>query len=1612
MELGEYPFRVKWLFVSAFAASLSLLSAELFASSDDVLSVFYSSSRIFQTAPTTGITVVAQPSTDVFLVDGVSEDLVMSYVFMPPAGTSPESYAMSFSCDDGVVVAEDACVITNAVASIVGTSATAYNTTVTCTFDQFPGATNCGLTATLIESSARLLQLEDDVLRQTQVYESPKISFQVYGVVFYIPDRNGGISANATIVSGSTMPYTFNSYDRTDQGVREILVYASAPGLSSSTGSTALNLLSSATISTTAEDRILNYDPSCLITNATATNGVVELPSPDTCGIGIAGVSEDSYPRLGFQFRTYKSGNLTFTMSWSEFGSSAESYDQSIVFEITENAPPVITSVDKKSIYRSVPCESETLVLTAYNVRYADNRTIVVKNSDDSTSTWLQTVNGFSYDSNADISTLTFESAGGLGTNVEFTLQAVFGTDTRTGIVLDPSLSLTLSFSSPPTLTSMRPTTTAVDGGDSVVLTGSFEGFDSDSIIYIGGYTISAEDFSIDSSTQLTFTSPALASLGLPYTYEVAVGICAETSSSVTLSYEVSPSLTITAVNSSVGDTGSYFVPLSGSASFLAEVSGNNNGAEYIWKIFSSSGEEINIGGTPSNLQVFTASSAHLASEETHVLACEVKNSLELTDYEEISIKLTASVDYLLVNVYTVENLTRSADTVTLVQSSVQVSSDSGSVVALQSSEISLEWTYMDQKFEVDNSSASSDVSGPTQLGLEFNIARNDLRVGSQDLRLFAFLTDNPIVSGSDTISIHVMESDLIAVVNNGVNGTLILEGNDLLLYATNSSDPDILEGEGDATDGLEYEWISCRKSLRASFSKDVEDCSDIFPSVTKASQITILAADLSTARLDTSSDPDPTFFSFGVRVSKSSRTTEAYSYFELQTVAVPQKIPALDALQVVDVKGVALVPSKVSLFGDVIVLPESADGSARWTFDMVHASQKFLFSKNGVLKTGEGFTTSRGISSRGLLGFASGSLKPSTEYKVKVSVSALNTSLESDYEVTFKTADVPTLKCNPPSQLIGIVSETRFTISAQLSFETQSIEYCFHLVSSPTKKYTVGKGCSSVPFAEFSFPIAGEYDIECIAKTVSGAEVDKVTIADKLILSTPAPVAGSTVIQTLTARLNTLNSLASSCEATKDHTCLETLISGASAFAVEVSDATQSDTSDEAQALIDGYKTYFERMSALSSTLASKTIYRPNQLMESIDQAFYMSQVPAEFVEGDATLFAYLKSAEGAANSSETDSAEPVVNNLLVEKMSGLANLSLSTSSNIVQEGTTRRRLLQDQGEVRQSFAAVLNLVSRSIAVMRAQQETCGYTGRESSEFPTTLEGSGRSTSVNGVDIPPLEVNVHVSCTRSQISKRVQGSKVSLRMCEEALGPADTQRVVIKVVGMPSTAIEGTGLLQTIKSYAEELAFVEVDGLVSVPADCLEVIMARVPTTLISTEYDNLVGGTLDNLPTADTICTPETCYTFDVSSNPQDGVSFSDKEIVILADREGLFIAGNRTAAIAIDPRPPDSLDGFLSSPGTQFLGGFAVFIAFIIFAVLFVWLSVSNFCVMSAPDAEGISDPPVASTAWEYVERDPFAREQRKNSLFTETELSTTLPDGARPPETGPLSPKAQS
>eukprot|EP00178_Gracilaria_changii_P025964 TRINITY_DN797_c0_g1_i1.p1 TRINITY_DN797_c0_g1~~TRINITY_DN797_c0_g1_i1.p1 ORF type:complete len:1594 (-),score=219.47 TRINITY_DN797_c0_g1_i1:2094-6875(-) len=1511
--------------------------------------------RQLASLPPVGITVESQSDVNFFLVNGESDELIVNFVFMPPSGSSPEEFAITFGCESSVVLLNDSCSITNTISTIVGSDSTAFNTTVACTFEAFPATTSCSLTAT-------------SLARQASQFQSNQVPVNVYGIVLYVPDENGEVSENARILSGYANSYELESFDREDQGVREIQSYGILPDNINFAGSNGISFLDLASVSVIADDQIFWYNIStCSITGSSYGPSGIILDNPTQCGLSFAARDEDVFPSFGAQFRPYKSGKFTLQLNWNSLGTTGEAYEQAVVISVVERAPPVITSISKLPIYQSLPCGVETLNITGYNFRFSDKREILTSNEGGSVSIWPEAEDSFSYDPVEDLSSLSFESSGGVGQDVSFAVIVFYGSVSANAISLQDDIFLTTNFSTPPVLLGLAPNVTEPEGGARIVLTGSFEGFKNSSFVKVGGFDIRGGDVEITENGSLSFIAPPLSSLGKHFTYDVLIEICAERSDSALLIYNVAPIVFITAADSSTNDDNSYVIPYDGEVTFVAEVSANNVNVTYLWTLVSADGNVMSLGNATVNQQIFTVTPDMIRPSGTrYALRVAVTNSIALSDSSEVAIVLANPVDeYILVNVFEIETLQRSLNTTTLIQASLVVEVN-------DITEVFLEWVYKGERYVVDESrgfrnasSSAQDVTGPTKLGLEFNIARRDLEIGVSQLELIATLANNPDINGRDSINVIVVASELEAIINDGLNGTLILSGNDLQLNGGNSFDPDVLPDESNPTTEIQYDWSGCRSSLDSSFSTSVSDCSSILPEILNSVNITIAAADLFTSRLDTDADPLPTFFVFGLVVSKDNRSSETYAYFEFRTTETTGDVPSLSSLEVVDGKGIPVDLKSANIFSDIVIQPESDDAFVTWSFDMSRINQQYLLLQEGVLKAGPGFVSTRGEKSRLPLAFAASALEEATEYVVAVTVFSSQSSLVQTYEISFVTSEAPSLSCTGPIESSGITSETMFTVSGLLSFETQGIEYCFSLISSLNERFSVGKGCSSVPFASFSIHKDGTYQIECEARTLGGNLVDKVTLNNTLSVNTPAPPGDQTILGNLAERLANLTEEAAFCEAVRDHGCLTSLISVVSNVAGIIVSVTDSDTSEEAQLLVDQTQSYVANLSRISEELTRTTVYSPNQILPAIDLTFYLLLVPQRLIGDESTLFAALRQAETAIEITEDNTIEALVSDSLVEKVSTIANLSISIAFNIGQEGTSRRRLLQEPGSIRRAFGVLLLKTTRFIASVRSQQENCGFSGIESTALGESDITRQVSTTYSSPDVSPVELHIQVSCNGDQVKEVVELAEIRRKLCPNMIPDLSSRRVIVTIIVIPEESLTATGLLVDVENRVTQCPILEVRGLATeeIPPQCFEITMKIDGSGESSGEIKAGILRNASSVPLD--FCDMDDCFVF--QTDEEDVVSVTDASITILTKNQGLLIAGVPKERIA-GPVTEDIRGNGLGDVGSVGVA-IGIGVAFVLGTVLLMWFAATHL-VVAAP-AAAIEDD------WEYVERDVYGR-----------------------------------
>lgn len=1536
---------------------------------------------LFQTShqeafvPEVGLTLLSEDSSvNLILDNGETEDFSFSFLFVPENGTTVDSYDFQFLCEDETMNIDQSCDTASSEITVSNSDVLAYNSSVTCSLAGFPGTTTCRLTAVPVNEVVEGTVAARQEIRHETIFTSAPLTVTISGIVFFIPDTNGGRSISSTIISGVGRSFKLEQYDRVQQNPREMSVSIYDNKKGELKGSKGLDVFLTGGISIIDDDPILHFDPvGCDFIGAQHIDGQLRFPNASQCALGVAVRDNSSLVSFGVQVRAYKSGNYSFDIQFPSFLSSGEDYIQVIQIEIVETAPPVITAIEKDLMYKSVPCGPQTMKITGYNVHLADGREIVVQNDDGTTTVWTEALSQFLDNRLSDISEMTFISAGGSGTNVPFNLIARFGGDLRTGVTLDQSLDSKLSFSTKPALSTIRPNFARVQGGPAIQLTGNFEGLSSTSFILVGGFMINYKDILSQSTSRLTFFAPPRAQLGLEYKYNVTVNLCAEQSNPAMLVYYAPPLLEIIATSTSQDDENVYLIPDMGST-FVATAMQNSEGLTYQWQVTTSSNEQVNTGSIPKDKQQFLVDPTIFpATSDVYTLSVTGTNTLGLSHTAAISIRpVKPDEEFMTVIIYPPGNLTRSLGYPVLIQASISA------MTGTSDSAIVFLWTYLGKEYIVDESVPAAraarvdeTMTGPTLLGLEFNIAREDLQIGETALSLNVYEKSNPDRGGTFITTIIVDPSVLKAKINDGVNGTVILTGTDLKLTGEGSRDPDVISEKDEPDSDLKYEWFGCRKSLMSSFNEEVSDCSALI-SQSNQQTITIKSDALFNRRLDKGTNPKPTYFLFGLKVSKGSRSTITYTYFQLQTSSTNEKVPMLTSLEVVNGKGIVLDKSAVSSYSEIIIRPWTDEGTISWKYDMRREHQKYLLTQKGVLKGGNEFLSDWTATSRLPLRFSAGALEPNQKYTIVVKASAKGTSLVTDNEITFMTLEAPRLICEAPIVSTGNLSETMFTVSARMTFETERIEYCFTIVTSPSQKISVGKGCSSVPFAKFTFDIAGTFDIECMAKTVDGVIMDTMVLPSAITVEPIESNPNATPIQIVSARLDRLETRVQDCKRLRDHACLMTLMSLADEITADVEDVlNESETeTEETTALREKAQSYIGNLASIIGELAEAGVVKATQTDSLVQVSFSMCNVPSEFFTYDALvsslsllndLYSYLISSES-----------PVLSDVNAQKTIACVNQTIGAANVLVGEGSSRRRLLRESCDSR--LDCLVPQISLFMVLIQQQQSECGTSMKSDGNYPALETRRSRENNTSG---PTVVVGSSTVCQQnSEIEAQADKDHKSILKLENPT----PDKLTLTTLLIPAQYFQCMGLdlktnygLRVITNQEDETSnreyelkmLTEENGLKEKDAEMYELVFKNSGED----ETTNTLGNQCPKSEKAET-----------------EKVTVSDNSVTFSVKRSGLFVGGRAAAnpATMIAGMSGGLLIGLLVSMG----------IVILIVSIIAVWF-IATSCV-------ALPDLPVV-TNWEYVERDMFGRGDVPDGVESSNPVgSPNVPDGANPPE----------
>lgn len=1364
---------------------------------------------------------VTPKSTDLIgalLEDGKSNEFSFSWLVSLETGDLDgeqklAGYETKLRCNDTSILdgASDCELESSSAEGDEGEDGFAYFSVVAaCAADRFPGFVGCYLSLDPPSSSAvsRIESVESTVF---------VAGFTVYSLE---GSADGNVTKDTEIFSGAGRGVVQRSFqlNATNAGLFGVRLFT-ADG-KRILGQDAALLFNEAEISTNETDAIFLYDQaSCLPGNfsspeAEQVAGVLTLAPAETCGFGTAPSQAGYDSVLGVRVRPFKVGRKEMTFTWSDFrirnvdGSQGVPYSQSFSIEVEdiEKPPPVLQEISLSSGFSDLPgkpCAAEdrkaSVVVRAYNVHTAESRTLRIlqsgaKGSKEILQEWEEDESSYNYDLLTDSSTFSFGNKGGSGQNLSFELAVQYEGDSAPKIAVplhSLPVDIGLSFTSPVSVQELAPSVVDFSGGD-VVLIGNFENasFESGDRLLIEGGGIAANtsvEILSQNYTHIIFVAPSTDKATEPFSAKIALEICGSTMGERQLTYGVPPRATIWSVDLSPSQTfsvdgnetnpkdvsvnkiTSYILPDGGTTiSFVADNSAVSQGKvmdSFAWTLSDTNGRRIELAdGMAIDISTFSVNPDVLP--ESSILKVVVENKAG-SDTKTVALTKSPPGPTLAVSLFPVPRRTKSRwSKSTSVTSNVQLFGKT------LESRIAFQWEYLGETYVVSGEIDTSDSpflpgsTGPTKLGQHFNIAPQDLVVGTSEVKLIAFLEKDPSLRGIATVTVETLDFDVIAVINSGASGETIDASAGFALSASSSITSSDVPNDQD----LVFEWFECQRSESKDFNPETaSDCFKEFPQLARGLEV----AELSPSELKSTlgSKSDEVYLSFGLRArSLTNRTDATRVWFRLIDSEDREPDILSSLLEVVHFETLDGAPildlESVNSLQDIVVRPESSSDAVTWTFQLRRDEEVIALNEKMVL---EG-ANRKGRGNADNLVFRGSALDGDARYTLILKL--LNRdSKKSELEIGFKTAAFPELSCGYSGSPTGFADQTQFVVSAQVSSSSGfDYIYCFYILNLETNsRDLVGLGCSNVRVAKFSWPVVGRFELECELKTVTGetirvektqqnAQVQVTARRGSQAVTRSNAESRAVVIKEQSMKLR-------DCKFSRNSICM---LQMASTFPqlLMLSSRFPEDDAGAPQETLTGEELTADLCDLLRA-MSLRTVFTPGDVLSAVESTASMSSLPPDFYDANSLLNCIFPLSLAVNPMSESAAQAPAPDRRLTDSLNFIANYSITAAANIA-ASTNRTRLLSDvDGEGGESalFALLLEELPMFSAHIALHNEGCGFRRA----FDTSVAG--------GLKIqPPVRMYLNVLCgTEKDAELELRGfsgeqSNVKVSVCKEVM--------------------------------------------------------------------------------------------------------------------------------------------------------------------------------------------------------------------------------------------------
>lgn len=646
-------------------------------------------------------------------------------------------------------------------------------------------------------------------------------------------------------------------------------------------------------------------------------------------------------------------------------------------------------------------------------------------------------------------------------------------------------------------------------GGETVTITGYFPYFSAErDAVYFSGYRIGSEFIISATDTTIMFKLPPHSSFGSSFEYHVTVQTGFASSNYVLFSYYVyDANLRIYVAGASEVGQDSYQIGDCSIVRFTGIVSPlTSQIVSYEWVLQANSSTTGNLLLESSLLQNVDASAQSIFISSNSIEGGVYSLKLVVTMAKiviEKELLILRDINIMTIGVHILQPQNR---TMTYPDTPLRLAAIITTPSCYEGNQtIVYEWAafgvveqYSSLNGTVQWTQAETTPMTTARLGWEFVVPQEHLSIGAHVISLHVWIEgEDPPIAGSASTEVHILQSDLVAVIRNGEQRVTANYMTNFRLHGKGSHDPDLLGTQ--RFENLNYEW-SCRQSSTLDFALDASTpCIPGLISDSTASEFSVPMS-IAEALVDIS------FLQYSLVVRKGSARSSARATLivEIQNNGT---LPHLDefTITLTNTAGTLIDWADVYHFQDLILTVVSANALSSWTYELDEPKQVDFFASHNLIDEPSFYapsTTIYEISGNSKpLGIRAFALRPATSYYIKVVFSENGEHAETEVVVRIQTNEAIIVNFPPPVVTQGEAGST-FILTAGVPTLDTGFSYYFMITDSDGNNLCVG-GCTGYDVSAFELNRADNYSITVLLYDSQGtALLSSATSVEHIIVS------------------------------------------------------------------------------------------------------------------------------------------------------------------------------------------------------------------------------------------------------------------------------------------------------------------------------------------------------------------------------------------------------------------------------------------------------------------------------------------------------------------------------